>query len=505
MKKIHIYTKPEFLSDINKIIATEDRLYELITVSTAEYTKEYDYSIVVKDNVIETFPHWDSTKPPVLLPEKIAYNKNKLLGTIFYLLGNYEKAYFYFIDNDILKLYAEISLVLLLGEEIILSSLKELTEQPHINHTALHNLAVAYHYGNFDVDIEEISNFYVEALACENTTSERLSYTAKQYATFLADGNLYSQAISVLERFRGDELLLSPQVKTNILAFISHLGIKLLYPPYDQSLIKKLKSDLHQCIKQLKKQDQPIDEAFVLMDASYLAMVSQSYSEALSYIQKAINLFEDGKVDELAANARLQKADLLFTWAQQGNPQFYRAAMLACSEALEIFKRELAPDIFADIHHKLGIIYSEILDDEKKRGIWASVSISSFKEALNYFNREDFPYEYALICNNQGNAYTKYPKAGHSDNYAKALDWYNQSLEIRTADKFLNERAITLLNYIEAAWNVNIGYDFNDILFNDMMSKAEEVKHLNVSEEFIMEADRHIRQLQELATNIDLL
>ena len=46
-----------------------------------------------------------------------------------------------------------------------------------------------------------------------------------------------------------------------------------------------------------------------------------------------------------------------------------------------------APDIFAEIQHQLGRVYAEIPDEVKKKGIWAAVSVSSFTEALNFYNK----------------------------------------------------------------------------------------------------------------------
>ena len=34
-------------------------------------------------------------------------------------------------------------------------------------------------------------------------------------------------------------------------------------------------------------------------------------------------------------------------------------------------------------------------DEIKRKGVWAAVSVSSFNEALNYYNKVDSPYEFA--------------------------------------------------------------------------------------------------------------
>ena len=498
--KITIYITPQSLSEITTIVATEDRLDEFIAINTGSDNNVYGDSILIENGMIKTFPLWDDTKLPVLLPLDISFGKDNLLGVIFYLLGNYEKAYQYFKGDIILQACTEASSNLMHGEIVEDSSLTKFAQNKS-DQTALHNLAIATQYGDTNAMFHDVNTLYKEALEfpLNEETREILAYTTKQYALFLADANLYHEAIEILEAYKENEFL-SPLATVNVLALLTHLHVKGLSQPYNDKLIKQIKVDLYKCINDFKERELFIQEAFALMDASYIATIEQSYSEGLSYIQRAINLFEDAEIQELAANASLQKSDLLFTWAQGGNPQFYKAAMDACLDALKVFKREEAADIFADIHHKLGVIYSEILDEEKKRGIWTSVSVSSFKEALNFFTKENYPYEYALICNNQGNAFSKYPETVHSDNYAKALDWYNRSLEIRTADTFPHERAITLLNYIEAAWSLSSDSYFDESLFEDMMQKAKEVKKLNINNEFVMEADRHIKQLNELAS-----
>jgi tetratricopeptide (TPR) repeat protein len=195
------------------------------------------------------------------------------------------------------------------------------------------------------------------------------------------------------------------------------------------------------------------------MDASQVANFNESFSEALGYISKAADLLRKEDQPELLAQVQMRKGTLLYTWAQQGNIQFYKGAMEALQEAAKVFTREAAPQQFADIQHLLGIIYSEIPDEAKKKGVWAAVSSSSFKEALNFFTKEQYPYEYATICNHYANAYIKYPASRNSDNVAKSLEMFNQALEIRTAERYPMERALTLLNYVEASWYADNGQD----------------------------------------------
>ena len=194
----------------------------------------------------------------------------------------------------------------------------------------------------------------------------------------------------------------------------------------------------------------------------------------------------------------MRKGTLLYTWAQNGNPQFYKPAIEAYQEALKVFSQETAPDVFAEVQHNLGVLYSEMPADNKKRSIWAGVASSSFQEALKFYNKDEYPYEYGMICNNYGNALTKFPPAIHTDNYEKALFMYQEALNVRTR-AYPHERAITLLNFLEASWHVgNEGDQFNEGRYRDMVDKAREVMDLVDQTEMTKEAQRHLDLLEKL-------
>ena len=127
------------------------------------------------------------------------------------------------------------------------------------------------------------------------------------------------------------------------------------------------------------------------------------------------------------------------------------------------------------------------------------MSATSFNEALEYYNKVDFPYEFGMICNNFANAYTKYPQSKKSDNFDKALNFYDEALSVRQALEYPTERAITLLNYLEASWKVsNPEEGFNIERYNDMVAKANEIKTLTNDEQLIKETEKHIQLLEEL-------
>ncbi|PUZ30009.1 hypothetical protein GA0116948_1158 [Chitinophaga costaii] len=498
MERIGLYTTPGNKEAIHQIITQEYRLEELVHLQTTEASTA---NIVVEDQHIFTAPQWHPDKLPVLFPPQLPFNNKTLLGLIFFQLGNFEKSAFYFSGYPQWLPIVELGYALQNGMAIPEEDVLHIAGAGNDAHTALHNAALALHYVSPDAPFDTIRKAYEKAIQ-STVLSDRLACTAKQYATFLNDNLLFSQASQVLAPFVGNTAL-SPEAAIAMKYLACHSEMKQLTSPYDDALLTALKNDLWECLQYYEAHHRQVDAAFVLTDASYIATISNSYSEALGYIQRAINIFNQEELPVLMAQAQFQQAKLLYTWGQHGHPQFYRQAMKACQDALKVFTRDEAPSIFADIHHQLGVIYSEIPDELKKKSVWAAVSVSSFNEALQYYTKKDFPYEYGMICNNQGNAYTKYPAAIRTDNFDKALAWYREALDVRHAGIHPSERAITLLNYLEAAWHLNSEKDFDEDLFNDMLQKAQEVKGLPVSEELKSTAAVHLSQLN-LIMNYEL-
>jgi tetratricopeptide (TPR) repeat protein len=175
----------------------------------------------------------------------------------------------------------------------------------------------------------------------------------------------------------------------------------------------------------------------------------------------------------------------------------------AFQEALRIFTKEETPEIFAEIHHQLGVLYAEMPDEDKKRSVWAALSSSSFREALSFYTKEAYPYQYATICNNYANALINYPPMKKADNYQKALELYREALEIRTAENFPYERALTLINFLEASWLVGNKDDtFHQERYKEMLEKASEIKYLVSDEKLIAEAERHLSDLKKLEKEV---
>lgn len=505
---LSIFATTEHISTINEIIQLEDRLSELVSVyDVMEHAPNAsDHSFVVNSRGLLQPIDWYNVSPPYLLSSPLKLEKDTLLGLIFSKLGNGEKAWHYLESKELLQFDIGMITRLQHGYQIDMDeySLMQDTIDKQDNfeqYRIQHNAAVVRHYGYVEEAIEMKAVQVLYKTAMEHAPNkEYKAFTAKHFATFLLDADDLQQAEAVLTSAIQEAI--SGDAKYELKSVLTNVWMKKLTVPYDPFLVGELKNTLWEVLQNLEKNKRHAEAGLLLIDAAHIANISESYTEALGYISKAIKFFEDEELVELAGNAHYRKGTLLYTWAQNGNPQFFKPAVESYQQALKVFTKEATPRVFADIQHHLAVIFTDMPTDPKKKGIWAGVAVSSFTEALAFYTKEGYPYEYGMICNNYGNAFTKFPPAVLSDNFEKALSYYEQALEVRTT-AYPYERAITLLNFLEASWNVgNDSADFNENRYEDMLKKAAEVEKLVEDTEMVAEAQKHLSLLQELKQTV---
>jgi hypothetical protein len=488
---------------IHEYIESVERLDELVAVQQTDGIRaEVSNALYINENRIHIRPDWLDKRPAIVFPSEIPFNKNYFLGTVFGMLGNEQKYPQYFTGFPAMLFIFDLIQSIVKGEEgdTALENILGRTKfaHPFENYAFNHNIAIALNYGHYsnEINADAIEAHYADALQLAFEPSYK-AYTLKYYATFLIDNANSEGALHLLNQ--QSFMALDDYAKYSLERLWCQAAMKQLNFPCNQQLLAELKDRLWETLQFFDKNGHKTVAAFLWMDAATIANLSNSYSESLGYISKAITYFKDEKQDEMTAQAQLIKGRLFYDWAQSGNPQFYRSALESYQEALSVFKKDQAPEVFAEIHHQLGVIYAELPDENKKRSIWAALSATSFTEALEYYNKVDHPYEFGMICNNFANAYTKYPQGGRTDNFEKAINFYDEALSVRHALQYPTERAITLVNYLEASWKVGNPDDgFNMDRYNDMVAKSNEIKTLTNDKQLISETEKHLQLLEEL-------
>ncbi|RZS98555.1 hypothetical protein [Cecembia calidifontis] len=467
---------------------------EFADIETMKPSASANHLIVDKGYI--TLPvDWQNAMPPYLLPEKILFSEKALLALVMIRLGEFEKSLQLISFSPTLKSEFQIIIGLMEGGEIDpwLISVESYVEFD--DYRLMHNHAVVRHYGHV-TDPAKVDYYYQEA-TMSAPTEEYAAFSAFHYFNYLFDEGRFAEAEGQLRRIHTAEI--SQEGKMKIQATLAHLSTQLLSPPYDEEGLTVLKDKLWQCVTYYDIHGFKVEEAQCLLDAGMIASFSESFSEALGYYTRAVKLFQEEGMEEFAHQTLLQKARLLTTWAQKGNPQFFKPAMEAYQQASRFFTKEYFPLAYAEIQESLGIIYSEIPDEAKKKSVWAAVSASCFAEALTIFTKEEFPYDYARVCTHYGNALMKYPQAVRSDNFVKALSYFQEALAVRDAENFPIERSITILNYLEASWYADNSSDENNPgRLHEMQMRIDELMDIHAGEEFMREAQQHQEKLNQL-------
>lgn len=497
---IYIYTTAQNKDQVLSIIQTQPRMEELVSVKDFMEEKPMNSGnvIIINANGISFPVDWYNVDPPYVLPEFIMTNDDILLGMIYHKLGNHQAAKNFLTDHGALWSELENMISLKNGSEINPDSLTVETYHDFDDYRLMHNHSIVRHYSmQWTDDVKDKIHYYYNAAMDSAPNDEYLAFSAKHYVGFLMDIRDYALAEKVIN----DTLqrAISTDAKMEMEYLICQIWMTRLAVPYETNLLESIKTKLWHVLTWYEKTSRMAELALLLEDASHIASISESFAESLGYITRAIKIYNDEELDDLYYNAQYKRGQLLYNWARNGQIQFFIPATESFQQALKYFTKDDYPEIFADIQHLLGVIYSEIPDEVKKKSIWAAVSHSAFLEALSIFNKDTMPYQYAMVCNSLGNALTKYPTAIHSDNFEKALFYYNESLEIRKATYFPFERSLTLLNYLEAAWHAdNSSNELNPERFQDMWSKAEEVIYINASAALVEDAHGHQERLSKL-------
>ncbi|MEO1487510.1 MAG: hypothetical protein AAFU57_17325 [Bacteroidota bacterium] len=490
---ITILTTTELEFQIKEIIDAVDRLNELVQISVVEaQTQKGNKFLRVQQGEIWTTIDWFDTEPPYIFPP-VALNSNNLLALVFYKMGNEQQAFQYVSESDILFKHLLRATKLKFGYEIETEGLGDLIA---------HNRAVLYHYGNLStrIDFGELRQLYADALQ-QAASNDIKSYTAKHYLNLLLDAQMFEETILACESFL-------KETESEVAQMALHMqwctaSYKNLQLPYDSDRLKSILTKQEECIEYLQANDLHLNAALLSMEACDVANFLGDFPLAKAHINTAIQTFKQEEATEFLGEAGLKKAHLLYHWSKNGSPQYYKAAINAFQDTLKVFKRDVYPDYFAEIQHSLALIYSEIPAAPEEKPMWTAFCASAFKEALEFYKKESHPYEYAMVCHNYATALMDFPPAKLHNNHDKAHGFFEEALQIRTAEKYPTERALTLLNQLELGWLMhNEDGKEEEARLQSMREKAEEVKSLVTDENLLNQAEEQLEKLERLKTII---
>ncbi|MEM1001070.1 MAG: hypothetical protein AAGH46_00300 [Bacteroidota bacterium] len=487
---ITILTTIEHYGQVKEYINSVDRLDELVYVST-ENDHKFPVRIKIKDNLLECPIDWLDQTVPYSFPA-LDLDCNNFLAFVFYSLGNHQKAFEYIDEHEPIFNHLIIATYLQFGYIISNDLLKSIKD--HLNFCILN------HYGNVEkrMNYESLYKAYSE-LINSSTDPELKAFSLKHFTNLLLDNNDFNYA----------EILIKSQLKTKLskpaeIALKSQLASALmgqLKLPYQEDALDAISQLQRECLEYFEEEKDLIKIGMLSIEAAEIANFKGVYIESKNLLNQAIGIFKQEDIPELLGEASLRKATLLYKWSKNGSPQYYKPAINAFQDTLKLFKRNSHPEKFADIHHNLAIIYSEIPASSEEKAIWSAFCASSFKEALSVYKKETQPYEFAMVCHNYATALLGFPEAKLHNNLDKAFGLFENALDIRTKQEFPLERSLSLLNQLELMWLMhNENSDDEYANYEIMLHKANEIKKIAADPTLIAKADEQIEALENLKT-----
>ncbi|MEM1257882.1 MAG: hypothetical protein AAGH81_05085 [Bacteroidota bacterium] len=490
---ITILTTTEHEFYIKEIIDKVDRLGELVLVSTEDAPLEKSDKVFhVEQGEISSTIDWFDTEPPYLFPP-VELSEGNVLSLLFYKIGNEQQAFQYIGESD--KIYKHLLLAtkLKFGYEI---------EPEELSDLSAHNKAILHHYGNISprISFNQLRELYANALQQESSADVK-SYTAKHYLNLLLDAQLFEKTIVSSEAFLKEAKSKAAQIALSIQWCTA--SFKNLQLPYNSDTLKTILAKQEECVQYLQANDLYLNAALLTMEACDVANFLGDFPLAKAHINTSIKIFKEEEATEFLGEAGLKKAHLLYHWSKNGSPQYYKAAINAFQDTLKVFKKDTYPDYFAEVQHALALIYSEIPAPPDEKPMWTAFCASAFKEALEFYTMETHPYEHAMVCHNYATALMDFPPAKLHNNHEKAYGFFEDALQIRTAEKYPTERALTLLNQLELGWLMhNEDGKQEEERLESMRRKAKEITSLVTDENLLVRAEEQLQKLEQLKTII---
>ena len=499
---ISILVETELAEEAQKAIACEEGLNALLRITDKPEDMPAAGLRVSADKIMVSI-NWQRGMPPYLVADSLPYSEQNLLGLIFLQLGAYEKAAMYLQEHHDIRAALEVALQMQYGNlgAINTSSPANTARFSGFDrYRQLHNQAVLLHYQGHqqELSLDFVVRTYGEALAAA-PDDEYYAFTTRQLADLYLDVGYLAEAEEILRQAWQREL--SDQAKHALQTNLIQVLIRKMAPSHQKLQLAELTVLLKESLTFYEESGQPLELGILSMDAAWVAQLKDNFSEGLACINQAIHLFEQEDVPELQGDAWIRKGTLLYSWAQKGQP-FHQQAIDSYRQALKVFSKDMAPYVYADIHHHLALIYSEMPNSKEKKAMLNALASKSFQEALTFFTREQFPYEYGCVCNNYGNALVKFPDSNFQSTTQKAITYFEEALSVRHGERYPYERATTLLNLLEAYWQLPLDPNQrqeNQQRWEKMERLVLEVKSLVRDEDSVLrkQAEEHLTELEK--------
>lgn len=470
---LSILCSDQKLDAIKSDIETIEEFASIINVTTKQADCIPSKTLLIENEQIIKSADWFDNQPPYLLPH-IPYNKGNLIALLYFGLMNYEKAFEHCEPTSPLYLHLSIVKAIQFGTPIC-------QEQYELASKSKHNTCIIHQYGNYQnrLSFDELVELYKVTIKSARS-NELMFFSTKHYINLLIDIGAFKDAEVVIRSIIDKKV--SPEAKIGLELQLGTVMMQGLQEPFDHLKIDEILKYFNEGIHYYESYSLYINAGLLLIDTSQLSKYKNDFKEAEKDIEKAIVYFTDNKAFEFLGEAQIRRANLLYHWAKMSNDHKAIEAIQAMKKALDTFNPTQYPKKNADIHHNLALIYSDlspIIQEERK----VEDTLNSFDKALTFYDKNNHPYEYAMIKHHMANALKSFLKEGIYSDVSLVNSKYNDVLELRTSKNLFSERAQTLIDQIDLLIYINSTKSpFSENHEVAIRTKLSEAKKLSTSD-----------------------
>ena len=195
-----------------------------------------------------------------------------------------------------------------------------------------------------------------------------------------------------------------------------------------------------------------------------LLQAKAGYEEALPIL---ISLAAPEEVAEVQMNLGLVLQSLTnFNLARMTD------SIKAYQEALQVFTWDKFPQEYAILHNNIAIAYLSMPLSLEKESLRHHEAVQSFETALEHINLIEHPLEYAMLHNNLGNALQYLPSQDKIENNQRAIASYDEALKVRNSYDTPLEYANTIANKANVLSNLPDNWEYPESGNSENLTKA---------------------------------
>ena len=179
--------------------------------------------------------------------------------------------------------------------------------------------------------------------------------------------------------------------------------------------------------------------------------------QQIDHYRRALVLSADAQLPMLKAELLMKLAGALQQRAAGGDRAGLVEAIEAYHRVLQAgVSRQAHPEWFAQVHSNLGLAYLTMPAREASDQLRVGIAVQSFRQALEVFDRESHPDQWASAMMNLANALQYAPSSHPRENLIQAVETYEEILPVRTRARDPVAYALVLFNQANALAHLGI-------------------------------------------------